>query len=127
MNRSSAGIEHSGDRHFLPCKLLWRFLIAQRVGIGSVVQHKQRAMGINAGDGALGIGRSHSHLSVVARGAHTVRDRACERALRLCRPERRDDEENDEGFHVGSAVTRNTLNLIVEPPLSVPVEQARPA
>jgi hypothetical protein len=24
-------------------------------------------------------------------------------------------------------VTRNTLNLIVEPPLSVPVEQARPA
>ena len=106
MNRSGAGVEHSGNRHLLTCELLRSLLITQCVGIASVVQNKECAVCIHAGDGALGVCRSHTHLTVVTRGAHAVRNSSCERALCLRRPEGGDDEKNDEGPHAGWLVPR---------------------
>src|SRR5262245_34658941 len=83
LDRSGLGVQRACDRDLFTRELFRRLLVAQLVGFFAVIQNILCAVRADAGDGALGVRRSHSHSGMVACGAHVVRNGAGERALRL--------------------------------------------
>ncbi len=61
-----------------------RLLIAQFIDILAVIQHVRGAVDDDAGNGAVGVGRSHLHVRMIAVGALAIRNRAGERLRVLC-------------------------------------------
>ena len=83
LDRPGLGVQRACDRHLLCRELFRRLLVAQRVDVLAVVQDVRGVVRPDAGNGALGVGRPHSHLGMTGSGAHVVRDGAGERLLAL--------------------------------------------
>jgi hypothetical protein len=75
------GVQCAYYLYFFTDEFFRRPLVAQRVEFNAVIQTVQRAMGVDAGHGALGIRRPHSHLGVICFRAIIVRNHTIERLL----------------------------------------------
>ena len=99
LDRLCVRVERACHGHFLPRKLHWRFLIAQRVGGRAVGDDEESAVRIDAGKSAFRIRGSHLHKGMVSLSAHAVGDGAGEGSLGLHRLHSCQDEAENEKPH----------------------------
>jgi len=97
LDRLGLGVQRAGDRHFLSREFFRRLLVAQGVDVLTVIENVLGVVREDAGDGALGVVRSHSHMGVIGVAAHAIGDGAGEGLLALCGGEGcPNDQETDE-------------------------------
>ena len=96
LDRSGLCVQRAHDVDFLSREFFRRLLVAERVHVFAVVQNVGGVVRADAGNGAIGIGRSHAHLGVTGPGAHVVRNGAGERLLALGCGQRGNCEQTQE-------------------------------
>ncbi len=100
MDRLGLSVQRAYDRHLFCRELFRRLLVAQSVDVLAVIQNVRGAMRENAGNGALGVRRSHLHVGMIGFGAHTVGNDAGERLLPRGRGQRGNYEKTkDQRLH----------------------------
>ena len=93
-------VQSTLDGNLFAGELFRGLLIAEGVDFFAVEENVAGVVDLHAGNGALGVVRSHLHAGMIATGAHAIGDDAAEGMLvgRDGEEDRRDQTEQ-EGFH----------------------------
>ena len=96
LDRLRPGVERARDAHLLSGKLVRRLLVGQGIDLLARIEDEARAVGADAGSGALGVVRPHAHPGMIPRRALAVGNDTGEGLRALTRVQGTADQEAEQ-------------------------------